>query len=80
MYQHLIQPWKHWNALGQMGIYRVCSQYGIYVIPTEELIEELCNIIHDGEEAIECFCGLGIIGRELGMICTDGKISRRILV
>jgi hypothetical protein len=46
------------------------NKYGMYTIPTIELIDELKKIIA-GRHAVEIGSGVGIIGRELGIKCTD---------
>lgn len=50
-------------------------QYGIYVLPTLELIEWLK--FHISTPAIEIGCGNGAIGRELGIPITDSKLQER---
>lgn len=48
--------------------------YALYTLPTVELIDYLANIIK-GKTAIEIGCGLGVIGRTLGIPITDNKMQ-----
>lgn len=53
-------------------------QFGIYVLPTLELIEFLrANIVGS---AIEIGCGNGAIGRALGIPVTDSKLQQEPLI
>lgn len=47
-------------------------KHALYSYPTTELLEYLSGIIA-GKKAIEIGCGLGIIGRSLGIPITDSK-------
>ena len=58
-----------WNEIRQF-----MHKYGIYCFPTTELIEHLAIIIKD-KNSIEIGCGLGIIGRALGIPITDNKMQ-----
>lgn len=53
--------------------------YGLYSFPTEELIDYLAKLI-EGKDAIEIGCGLGIIGRALGIPFTDSKFQEASLI
>ena len=48
-----------------------------YVLPTEELISTLDELIEPESNAIEICCGNGVIGRELNMPLTDSKIQQK---
>lgn len=50
-------------------------KYGLYTMPTVELIEYLAGII-EGKKAIEIGAGMGIIGRSLGIPVTDNKMQQ----
>lgn len=52
-----------------------CHAYGIYQIPTTELIDFLSSEIPDSEDAIEIGAGNGCIGRALGIKMTDNKMQ-----
>lgn len=49
-------------------------KYGLYTLPTVELIDYLAGIIA-GKKAIEIGAGLGVIGRSLGIPVTDNKMQ-----
>lgn len=49
-------------------------KYGLYTMPTTELIEYLAGIIA-GKRAIEIGAGMGVIGRALGIPVTDNKMQ-----
>jgi hypothetical protein len=49
-------------------------KYGLYTMPTTELIDYLAGIIA-GKSAIEIGAGLGVIGRSLGIPITDNKMQ-----
>lgn len=49
-------------------------KYGLYTLPTVELIEYLAGIIA-GKRAIEIGAGMGVIGRALGIPATDNKMQ-----
>lgn len=49
-------------------------KYGLYTLPTVELIDYLAGIIA-GKRAIEIGAGLGVIGRALGIPATDNKMQ-----
>lgn len=49
-------------------------KYGLYTMPTTELIEYLAGVIK-GKSAIEIGAGLGVIGRSLGIPITDNKMQ-----
>lgn len=50
-------------------------KYGLYCFPTTELIEHLAGILEGGGSAIEIGCGLGVIGRALGIPITDSRMQ-----
>lgn len=49
-------------------------KYGLYTLPTVELIDYLAEIIA-GRKAIEIGAGLGVIGRSLGIPVIDNKMQ-----
>lgn len=49
-------------------------KYGLYTMPTTELIDYLAGIIKD-KSAVEIGAGLGVIGRSLGIPITDNKMQ-----
>lgn len=49
-------------------------KYGLYTMPTTELIEYLAEVIR-GKTAIEIGAGIGVIGRSLGIPITDSKMQ-----
>lgn len=49
-------------------------KYGLYTLPTDELIDYLAGIIN-GKKAIEIGAGMGVIGRSLGIPITDSKMQ-----
>ena len=49
-------------------------KYGLYTMPTTELIDYLAGIIA-GKTAIEIGAGLGVIGRSLGIPIIDNKMQ-----
>lgn len=49
-------------------------KYGLYTLPTVELIDYLARIIK-GKKAIEIGAGMGVIGRSLGIPITDNKMQ-----
>ena len=54
----------------------VCSDIGLYQIPTKELIDFLQAWVIPGKTIeIEIGSGRGIIGKALGIPCTDSKIQ-----
>lgn len=50
-------------------------KYGLYTMPTVELIDYLAGII-EGKKAIEIGAGMGVIGRSLGIPVTDNKMQQ----
>lgn len=54
---------------------KVCSDMGMYQIPTQELIAFLKEWVVEGE-TIEVAAGRGIIGKELGIPCTDSMVQK----
>lgn len=50
-------------------------KYGLYTMPTVELIDYLAGIIQ-GKKAIEIGAGMGVIGRSLGIPVTDNKMQQ----
>lgn len=51
-------------------------KYGLYTMPTTELIEYLRSKIA-GRRAIEIGAGMGVIGRSLGIPLTDSRMQER---
>lgn len=50
-------------------------KYGLYTMPTVELIDYLAGIIQ-GKKAIEIGAGMGVIGRSLGIPIIDNKMQQ----
>lgn len=69
-----ILPWNSWKEFPSNCIKRFCMEHDLWVIPTEELVCKLDELMPNAEECLEIGCGLGIIGRELDCILTDSKL------
>lgn len=68
--EFLIKGMDFWNQFSYEQIYLFMSQEGLYVLPTEELIDFLDKEIAENT-AIEIGAGRGFIGRELMIPTTD---------
>ena len=69
-------PYDVLNQFPQEKISLFCHKYGIYQIPTVELINFIKKEIGD-KKAIEIGSGNGCIGRALGIKMTDNKMQER---
>ena len=69
----IIKPYNFFNSYTENEIKYFMYVYGIYVLPTTELIETLKQIIIG--KAIEIGAGNGAIGRELKIPITDSKMQ-----
>lgn len=68
-----VLPYEVIKAIDRTVILVLMHKHGIYVLPTQELIDFLrTEIIGD---AIEIGCGLGAIGKALKIPCTDSKMQ-----
>lgn len=65
-----------WRSFTYEEVRTLMHDTGTYVLPTEELIAHLDELIGD-HSAIEVACGNGYIGRELSIPITDAKIQDR---
>lgn len=65
-----ILPASVWESFSWNEVRMLLHETGVYVVPTEELIDFLDNQIGE-ERAIEICAGNGFIGRELGIPVTD---------
>lgn len=65
-----ILPYSAWASLHWDEVRLMMHEIGLYVAPTEELIDYLDKLIGDNT-AIEVGCGLGCVGRELSIPITD---------
>src|ERR1700744_75875 len=63
------------NQFSQNQISYFCLVYGVYQIPTTELIDFLKSQIDDKSRTIEIGSGNGCIGRALGIRMTDNKMQ-----
>lgn len=68
--EFLIKSHSFWSQFSREQIYLFMVQSGLYVLPTEELIDYLDNLIGNSS-AIEIGAGRGYIGRELSIPVTD---------
>lgn len=71
-----VLPAREYKKLGNNGLMLFYLSTSTYVLPTEELIDSLDEIIGVDSNAIEICCGNGVIGRELNMTLTDSKIQQ----
>lgn len=67
-------PTNEANKFSAEQIRLFLHKYGLYTLPTVELIEYLSAQIN-GRRAIEIGAGLGVIGRSLGIPITDNKMQ-----
>lgn len=67
-------PTSEANKFSPEQIRLFLHKYGLYTLPTVELIEYLSAEIK-GRPAIEIGAGLGVIGRALGIPTTDNKMQ-----
>lgn len=65
-----ILPASVWQSFPWEEVRMLLHELGVYVVPTEELIDFLDKLIGDNS-AIEICAGNGFIGRELGIPVTD---------
>ena len=65
-----ILPAATWESFPWAEMRMLLHETGTYVVPTEELIDYLDNLIGE-DSAIEICAGNGFIGRELGIPVTD---------
>lgn len=72
-----VLPAKEYKELGVNGLLGFYILTSTYVLPTEELVDALDDIIGPDSNAIEICCGNGVIGRELCMTLTDSKIQQK---
>ena len=63
-------PASVWQSFPWEEVRMLLHELGVYVVPTEELIDFLDKLIGD-KSAIEICAGNGFIGRELGIPVTD---------
>lgn len=68
-------PFKEIQDFSQESISYFCVKYGLYQLPTTELIEFLSSEIFSKDAAIEIGSGNGCIGRALGIKLTDNKMQ-----
>lgn len=69
-----VKPFDYFKNIPENDIKLFMVEHGIYVMPTQELIEWLMdNIIGS---AIEIGAGVGSIGRALGIPITDNKMQQ----
>ena len=68
---------KEYLGLGINDLLLFMTITSTYVLPTEELIDALDQIIGPESNAIEICSGNGVIGRELNMPLTDSMIQQR---
>ncbi len=68
-------PYEEISKFSQNAISIFCVKYGIYQVPTTELIKFLESEIADKESTIEIGAGNGCIGRALGIRMTDNKMQ-----
>jgi len=68
-----VLPYEVIKAIDRTLILVLMHKHGIYVLPTQELIDFLKTEIIGN--AIEIGCGLGAIGRTLGIPFTDSKMQ-----
>ena len=71
-----VLPAREYKKLGNNGLMLFYLSSSTYVLPTEELIDSLDEIIGVDSNAIEICCGNGVIGRKLNMTLTDSKIQQ----
>lgn len=72
----IVYPSCMFKDIDPLHIRQFCMEYGIYCLPTIELIEFLSEETK-GKVAIEIGAGHGVIGRELGIISTDSFMQDR---
>lgn len=68
-------PFKEIQDFSQESISYFCVKYGLYQVPTTELIEFLNSEIPDKITTLEIGSGNGGIGRALGVKLTDNKMQ-----
>ena len=69
-------PFSELNKFSQNELSYFCLKYGIYQLPTQELIDFILKQMGD-LPAIEIGSGNGCIGRSLGIKMTDNKMQER---
>lgn len=74
----LIKPYDFWQNRDEVEIGNFMHAHGIYVLPTQELIDWL-NLQIRGN-AIEICAGNGAIGRALGIPITDNRMQEWPLI
>jgi hypothetical protein len=70
-----VLPAQVWQSLPWEPVRLLLHQIGVYVIPTEELLDYLDELIGQ-EKTIEIGAGMGFIGRELDIPVTDSCQQR----
>lgn len=65
------------SKIPQEDLMLFCNKYGIYSVPSLELIEFIDSLIPDKEKCIEIGAGNGIYGRKLGIKMTDNYMQHR---
>jgi hypothetical protein len=70
-----VLPFSFYAGMDHEAILHFMAVYGIYVLPTTELIDWLRNNIIG--TTIEIGCGNGAIGRALGIPITDSKMQEK---
>lgn len=71
-----VLPANEWLSFGWDMVRWFMHEYPIYVLPTQELIFKLAELI-DGYKTIEIGAGSGNIGRNLGIRMTDSYLQER---
>ena len=67
-----ILPFDILKDIPQEHISQFCVENGCYLIPTTELVEFLAKLIGGNESrTIEIGSGNGVLGKALGIMCTD---------
>ena len=72
----LILPFEFYKEIPQLYISTLCVKNGLYCIPTEELVCWLKEQIYKEENnTIEIGSGNGVLGKALGIRCTDSYLQ-----
>lgn len=73
-----VMPSEFYRQFDQMDLFCFCAKNGIYGLPTFELLNKLNELILEASptrNAIEIGSGCGVLGRGLGIQCTDNHMQ-----
>lgn len=74
-----VMPAAFYRQFEQADLSGFCVQHGLYCLPTEELLDQINQLILEASptrQAIEIGSGNGVLGKGLGIPCTDNFMQQ----